>query len=168
MKFNYIFIIITIIIFIYICCYFIFPPSVQILQTTISDFNFPLLYTRQPIVIYDCVKEKEELIDTWFKYNSIYKINNHESNENNENQEWIYNRYKYLFISANIDTEVIIYKASIYSVPPKETDSIIAIKLQKDQSLILPYRWKYFVEKNTDIDVWGINDIITSFVSLVF
>ncbi|NBO49957.1 MAG: hypothetical protein EBU80_09570, partial [Chitinophagia bacterium] len=108
------------------------------------------------------------LIDTWFKYNSIYKINNHESNENNENQEWIYNRYKYLFISANIDTEVIIYKASIYSAPPKETDSIIAIKLQKDQSLILPYRWKYFVEKNTDIDVWGINDIITSFVSLVF
>jgi hypothetical protein len=165
MKFNYIFIIITIIIFIYICCYFIFPPSVQILQTTISDFNFPLLYTRQPIVIYDCVKEKEELIDSWFKYNSIYKINNHESNEN---QEWVYNRYKYLFITANIDTEVIIYKASIYSAPPKETDSIIAIKLQKDQSLILPYRWKYFVEKNTDINVWGINDLITSFVSLVF
>ena len=166
MKFNYIIIIIVIIKLIYIYCYFIFPPSVQILQTTINDFTFPLLYTRQPIVIYDCVKEKEELINSWFKYNSISSLN-----FDNDDNNWVYNRYKYLFISANEDTEiteVIIYKASIYSNPPSETDSIIAIKLQKDQSLILPYRWKFFTENKNNISVWGINDLITSFVSLVF
>jgi len=52
MKFN-LTIIIIIIILIYIYCYFIFPPSIQILQTTITDFNFTTLYTRQPIVISD-------------------------------------------------------------------------------------------------------------------
>ena len=82
-----------------------------------------------------------------------------------ENQ-WIYNKYKYLFINANIDTEIIIYKASISSKIPTENDSIIAIKLKKDQSLILPYRWKYF--HNNDINIWGIHDLITFFVSLVF
>jgi len=158
MKFN-LFIIIIIIILIYISCYFIFPPSVQILQTTITDFNFPVLYTRQPIVIYDYLQEKEELINSWFKFN--YKKNL----EIQENQ-WIYNKYKYLFISANIDTEIIIYKASISSKIPTENDSIIAIKLKKDQSLILPYRWKYY--HNNDINIWGIHDLITFFVSLVF
>lgn len=164
MNFNYIIIIIVIIILSYISCYFIFPPSVQILQTTISDFTFPLLYTRQPIVIYDYVKEKEDLINSWFKYNSITFIDYN----NNNNNDWIYNKYKYLFISANNDTEVIIYKASIYSTAPTETDSIIAIKLQKDQSLILPYRWKYFIDNSDDLNVWGINDLITSSLSWVF
>ncbi len=169
---KFIVIIIVIIILIYISCYFIFPPSVQILQTTIQDFNFPLLYTRQPIVIYDHLKEKEELVNSWFKYNSItHLINNHENdndNDNNDNNNWIYNKYKYLFINANENTEVIIYKASIYSAPPTETDNIIAIKLEKDQSLILPYRWKYFVDNKNNIDIWGANDLITSFVSRVF
>mgnify|MGYP003339742823 CR=1 FL=1 len=71
MKFNLL-IIIAVVIIIYISCYFIFPPSVQILQTTISDFTFTTLHTRQPIVITDYLQEKRELIDTWFKYNSIY------------------------------------------------------------------------------------------------
>ena len=166
---KFIVIIIVIIILIYISCYFIFPPEIQIMQTTINDFNFSILYTRQPIVIYDCVKEKEELINSWFKYNSISSLNFND--DNNDNNDWIYNKYKYLFISANEVTEVteiIIYKASIYSNPPTETDSIIAIKLQKDQSLILPYRWKFFTENKNNISVWGINDLITSFVSLVF
>ena len=164
MKFNLILIIFTIIILIYISCYFIFPNIVQILQTNISDFNFSILYTRQPIVIYDCLKEKEELINSWFKYNFITNLNDDYYYDNN----WIYNKYKYLFISANNDTEIIIYKASIYSSIPTENDNIIAIKLNTDQSLILPYRWKYYIKKKEDISIWGINDIITSFVSFVF
>lgn len=165
MKFNLVIIILTIIILIYISCYFIFPSSIQILQTNIGDFNFSILYTKQPIVIYDSLKEKEELINSWFKYNFIINLNDDDYYYENN---WIYNKYKYLFISANNDTEVIIHKASIYSTIPNENDNIIAIKLQKDQSLILPYRWKYYCEKKEDISIWGINDIITFFLSLVF
>jgi hypothetical protein len=163
MKFN-LTIIIIIIILIYISCYFIFPPSVQILQTTITDFNFATLYTRQPIVISDYLQEKEELVNSWFKFNFIRDLNEDKKNYN----DWVYNRYKYLFINANIDTEIIIYKASISSKPPNENDRIIAIKLEKNQSLILPYRWKFFIENNEDIQLWGMNDLITSFVSFVF
>lgn len=163
MKFN-LTIIIIIIILIYICCYFIFPPSVQILQTTITDFNFATLYTRQPIVISDYLQEKEELVNSWFKFNFIKDLNEDKKNYN----DWVYNRYKYLFINANKNTEIIIYKASISSKPPNEDNQIIAIKLEKNQSLILPYRWKFFIDNNEDIQLWGINDLITSFVSFVF
>ncbi len=163
MKFN-LTIIIIIIILIYISCYFIFPPSVQILQTTITDFNFATLYTRQPIVISDYLQEKEELVNSWFKFNFIRDLNEDKKNYN----DWVYNRYKYLFINANKNTEIIIYKASISSKPPNEDNQIIAIKLEKNQSLILPYRWKFFIDNNDDIQLWGINDLITSFVSFVF
>lgn len=163
MKFN-LTIIIIIIILIYISCYFIFPPSVQILQTTITDFNFATLYTRQPIVISDYLQEKEELVNSWFKFNFIKDLNEDKKNYN----DWVYNRYKYLFINANKNTEIIIYKASISSKPPNEDNQIIAIKLEKNQSLILPYRWKFFIDNNEDIQLWGINDLITSFVSFVF
>lgn len=163
MKFNLTFVIIIIIILIYIGCYFIFPPSIQILQTTITDFTFATLYTRQPIIIYDNLEEKELLISTWFKYNFIKELN-----DNQDNQEWYYNKYKYLFINANKDTEIIIYKASVNSKPPTEEDRIIAIKLTKGQSLILPFKWKYYIEDNNDIKTWGIHDLITFFVAFVF
>lgn len=163
MKFNLTFVIIIIII-IYIICYFIFPPSIQILQTTITDFTFATLYTRQPIVISDYLQEKEELINSWFKYNYIKNLNQEKNNYN----DWIYNKYKYLFINANNDTEIIIYKASISSKSPTENNQIIAVKLQKNQSLIIPYRWKFFINDNNDIELWGIHDLITFFVSFVF
>jgi len=163
MKFN-LTIIIIIIILIYIFCYFIFPPSIQILQTTISDFTFSTLYTRQPIVISDYIQEKEELINSWFKYNFIKNLNQDKKNYNN----WIHNKFKFLFFNANINTEIIIYKASISSKIPDENDRIIAIKLEKNQSLILPYCWKYYINNFQDIDLWGIHDFITFFVSFVF
>lgn len=152
MKFN---LFIIIIILIYICCYFIFPPDIFILQSNISDFNFASLISRQPIVLSDYLQEPEKLIQLWFNYNfktSIY----HDDN-------WNHNKNKYLFINASKDTEIIIYKATIFSYIPNENDKIIAIKLQKSQSLIIPYRWNYYVNPD-DVYIWGMNDIITSFL----
>lgn len=163
---NLIIILIIILILIYISCYFIFPPSTQILQTTVNDFNFPILYTRQPIVIDDCIHEKEELIYSWFNYNFIKNLS--DDMDNNQETEWVHNNYKYLFINANNDTEIIIYKASIYSKIPDENDRIIAIKLKKGQSLIVPYKWKYFINKKDEVNLWGMHDLITFFVSFVF
>jgi hypothetical protein len=152
MKFN---LLILIIILIYICCYFIFPPDILILQSNISDFNFSSLITRQPIVLSDYLQEPEKLIKLWFNYNFINSIN--------QDENWYNNKNKYLFINAIKDTEIIIYKATIFSYIPNENDKIIAIKLQKSQSLILPYRWNYYLNPN-DVYIWGINDIITSFL----
>jgi len=148
----YIFIIIIII---YICCYFIFPPDVLILQSNISDFNFSSLITRQPIVIGDYLQEPEKLIQLWFNTNFKTSLN--------PMNDWVQNKNKYLFINASKDTEIIIYKATIFSYIPNEDDKIIAIKLKKSQSLILPYRWNYYLNPD-DISIWKINDVITSFL----
>ena len=184
---NFYLLVILIIITIYIYCYFIFPSSVIILQTTIKDFDFNLLNNRQPIVITDFLKEKNKLIDSWFNYNYIVNDNNNrddndnddndndnDNNDNNnrndndnDNDEWIHNKYKYVFISAKKDTEIIIYKASIYSNIPDENERIIAVKLQKNQSLILPFKWKYYIN-NKDINTWKIHDLITFCVGLLF
>jgi hypothetical protein len=162
MKFNSIYYILIIFIIIYICCYFIFPPTIQILQTNITDFNFNLLYLRQPIVIPDYLEDTEKLINSWFNYNII----NYDNDDNN-NDDWKFNKNKYLFINAIEDTEIIIYKASIYSIIPDENDRIIAIKLEKKQSLILPYKWKYYIKRN-NVNIWKIDDIITYFLKFVF
>ena len=152
MKFN---IFIIIIILIYICCYFIFPTDILILQSNISDFNFSSLISRQPIVLVDYLQEPEKLINLWFNYNFI--------NHLNPIDDWIQNKNKYLFINASEDTEIIIYKSTIFQYIPNENDKIIAIKLQKSQSLILPYRWNYYLNSN-QVSIWGINDLITSFL----
>jgi len=160
--------IIIILIIIYIFCYFIFPSNIQILQTTIKDFNFSLLYTKQPIVISDYIEEKEKLVKSWFNYNFIKKIYYEDEDEDEDENKWIHNKYKYLFINPNDDNEIIIYKASIYSNDPIETDRIIVIKLEKNQSLIIPYKWKYYIKNKKNIEFWGINDPITFFLGLLF
>ncbi len=145
-------IILLIIILIYAYCYYIFPKEVSILQTDLTNFNFNLLSARQPIVISDFIQDPSEVIKSWFNYNII----NPDNNDNND--DWKHNNYKYLFINANEDTEVIIYKAEITKINPKPEDNIIIIKLQKNQSLILPFKWKYY---SNNINKWGIDDLIT-------
>ena len=151
MKFNLF--IIIIIILIYICCYFIFPTDIFILQSNIRDFNFASLISRQPIVLIDLLQEPEKLIQLWFNYNFKTSIN--------PDENWVHNKNKYLFINASKDTEIIIYKATFFSYIPNENDKIIAIKLQKSQSLIIPYRWNYYLNPD-DVYIWGMNDLITS------
>lgn len=163
MKFNFI-IIISIIISIYIYCYYIFPTSVSILQSSIKEFDLSTLQQRQPIVIHDCLQEKEKLLKLWFKYNFINPIDS-----SILQNEWIHNHYKYLFINPNIDKEIIIYQGSTNSLPPTQEEQIIAIQLKKNQSLILPFKWKYYIANHfssNDIDIYGIHDVITSFLSL--
>jgi hypothetical protein len=143
---------------IYAYCYYIFPKEVSILQTDLTNFNFNLLSARQPIVISDFIQDPSEVIKSWFNYNIINPDNNDNNNDNNNNDDWKHNNYKYLFINANEDTEVIIYKAEITKINPKPEDNIIIIKLQKNQSLILPFKWKYY---SNNINKWGIDDLIT-------
>jgi hypothetical protein len=159
---NFYLIVFIIAIIFYIYCYFIFPTSILILQTTIEDFNFSLLNSRQPIVISDYLYDKDKLIYSWFNYNFINLLNNYEYND------WKHNNNKYLFINANNDTEIIIHKASFNFTIPDENDKIIAIKLEKDQSLIIPFKWKYFINNKNDVMIWAIDDYITFFLGLLF
>jgi len=138
-------------IIIYGSCYYIFPKEVSILQTEIDTFNLTSLTLRQPIVITDHLQNPNEIIDSWFKFNFKYQ-------DYDISNDWIQNRHKYLFINASEDTEIIIYKAEIKKTNPNPDDKIIAIKLQKYQSLILPFKWKYY---GTNFNKWAIDDLIT-------
>ena len=120
MKLIYI-IIIFIIVF-YTLCYYLFPNELSILQTNIDNFDFSLLSKRQPIVISDYIQEARKVIDCWFKYNFINKLNNENDND------WKHINYKYLFINATNNIEVIIYKAQIQKQNPTSSDKIIIIK----------------------------------------
>jgi hypothetical protein len=163
---NFYLIVFIIAIIFYCYCYFIFPSSISILQTTIKDFNFSLLHLRQPIVISDYLHDKDKLVYSWFNYNTIKQLYNEDNDD--ENNNWKHNNNKYLFINANNDTEIIIHKASFNFTIPDENDKIIAIKLEKDQSLIIPYKWKYYINNKNDVIIWTIDDYITSFLRLLF
>ena len=141
-----------ILIIIYTICYYIFPTEVSIYQTDIDKFDITVLSSRQPIVISDYLQNPEEIINSWFKYNII----NFDVNDNVN--DWKHNNHKYLFINAFEDTEIIIYKAQITKINPTPEDKIIIIKLKQNQSLILPFKWKYY---GTNINIWNIDDIIT-------
>ena len=98
------------------------------------------------------MQNPEDIIKCWFKYNII--------NFNNDinNNDWKHNNHKYLFINAIKDTEIIIYKAQITKINPTPNDKIIIIKLKENQSLILPFKWKYY---GNNVNIWNIDDIIT-------
>ena len=156
-------IIFIIILFLYTLCYYIFPSDITILQTTIEHFNFDLLSSRQPIVISDYLNNPEEIINSWFKYNIISYDDDNDNDDNDD--DWKHNNSKYLFINANEKTEIIIYKAERTKENPPEDGKIIIIKLEKNQSLILPFIWKYYENK---IDKWKIDDYITFFAGWIF
>ena len=68
-------------------------------------------------------------------------------------------------MNAIEDTEIIIYKAERTKENPPEDGKIIIIKLEKNQSIILPFKWKYYGNK---IEKWKIDDCITFFVGPIF
>jgi hypothetical protein len=138
-------------IIIYGMCYYVFPKEISILQTEIDTFNLTSLALRQPIVISDLLQDPNEIIESWFKFNFKYQ-------DYDISNDWMQNRHKYLFINALEDTEIIIYKAEIKKTNPNPDDKIIAIKLKKYQSLILPFKWKYF---GINFNKWAIDDLIT-------
>jgi len=138
-------------IIIYGMCYYVFPKEISILQTEIDTFNLTSLALRQPIVISDLLQDPNEIIESWFKFNFKYQ-------DYDISNDWMQNRHKYLFINALEDTEIIIYKAEIKKTNPNPDDKIIAIKLKKYQSLILPFKWKYF---GINFNKWSIDDLIT-------
>jgi hypothetical protein len=138
-------------IIIYTYCYYIFPTEISILQTEIDKFKLTSLSLRQPIVITDLLQDPINLIDSWFKYNIKKK-------DENIDDDWMQNNHKYMFINANKDTEIIIYKAETKRTNPTAEDNIIIIKLKRYQSLILPFKWKYY---GTNFNKWAIDDLIT-------
>lgn len=163
MNYTTIFIIIAIILILYACCYYIQPSSIVILQTTLSEFNFNLLLQKQPLVIGDKIIKINDLIKSWFSPNIISV---HDFNIKNINN-WILNKNKYLLLHSNENTEVLLLQGGkkLINNEPSEKETILAIKLYENQSLIVPFRWYYYCN-TTNIKCFEINDYISIFLKV--
>jgi len=144
----------------YIYCYFIYPDNVTILQTSVQDFEFNLIFQRQPLVIEDTVKDVISLVNSWFKNNiiedSIFDIS----------KTWNLNKHKYMYIYALEDTEVLLYQAGnkVVNDVADNREPVLSITLKKYQSILIPFRWHYSLSKNHDVKIYGIHDYITYIV----
>ena len=148
-------ILVVLIICIYMHYYSKYNTSYEITQTYLDKITLELLYERNPIVIYDCIKTPNQLLKTLFKYSyttkSEYVINH---------QKIIMNRQKTSFVysSATSDTYINLINPSYkkdfkWNKHEKTGDMIsetsiddtnveyITIKLKPFQVLIVPSHW---------------------------
>lgn len=159
----YIILLVILIIFVlYSFCYFIYPTSIIILQTTLNDFNFNQLLQKQPLVIGDKIADINTLLQSWFSPNIINKYLP-------LSYIWNINNYKYMFIYSLEDTELLLLQAGkkLINNNPDDKDTILAIKLYKNQSIILPFKWRFFYDKQ-NIAIFGIHDYITYLLHIIY
>lgn len=158
MFYSILFVIFVIILLLYIRFAYKIPTKVMILQSSLKDFQFNLLFEKQPIVIQDRVEHIKPIWDDWFKYNikSEFMIT--------PELEWIKNKYKYMLLHSQEDTEILLCTPTckLTNNIPDVTEQVIAIKLYKHMSLIVPYRWYFHADKA--IHACGCHDLLTYFL----
>jgi hypothetical protein len=147
------YLIIFILLIIYSSLYYIIPSSLVILQSTLNNFNFDLLYEKQPLIIQDKIADVNQVISSWFKDNIIEDVNN------KKYDDWVTNKHKYLFIQSEDEAEI--------EIIIQRNNSNVAIKLQNKQNIILPFMCKYYIN-NPNIIIKGIHDYVTYFLAFFF
>lgn len=157
----YLFIIFIILLYLY--GYFVFPKNISILQTSLQEFDFSLLLMKQPIVIEDCVKDIVAVLKLWFSTNII------RDTTFNQKHVWNINSFKYLFVYAIDDLEMYLYppRHKIVADIPNSADPILAIKVKRHQSIIIPYRWKYNLKNIDSVKMYGVHDYATYALDII-
>jgi hypothetical protein len=160
------FYLIILLILLYASLYYLYNNEFSIYQVNIENFDFELLYKKQPIVISEKITNIDNVIDNWFNYNIIYNLDN--------NYIWEKNKYKYLFVISKDNEPVEISLCNpnsqmtqmphivndiqgIHNVPHQDSN-ITTIKLD-NKGLIIPFHWYYYISGNANI--YGIHDYIT-------
>lgn len=169
-------VLIVLIICIYMHYYSKYNTSYEITQTYLDKITLELLYERNPIVIYDCIKTPNQLLKTLFKYSYItmseYVINH---------QSLIMNRQKTSFIYSTSDNDSYInlinpsYKKDFKWIKNDKTGDMISqtniddtnveyitIKLKPFQVLIIPSHWLIqSTEKNSSLHKVNLHDALS-------
>jgi len=153
-------IVIAIIIYIYVSYYYRTPDNISILQSRLNEFDFSLLNEKQPIIIEDRLKDSNELSKLWFKWNQIKTFGGYDDNK------WYKNKYKYILVHPENDTDILLYPAgkNLVNNEPDPEEQLIIIKLKANQLLIIPYHWHFMIETKNNINFIGIHDLLTRFL----
>lgn len=156
---NILLAIVLIIIIIYSLCYLIFPEEIVLLQVKKENLSIDNLLSKQPIIIEN--KINREYIDKIFKFNLISKIK--------KKNIWNRTNNKYTLFFAKNDTTIFISNPKkIKYEEPTKNDIVIEIKIKKDQSMILPYKWYYSLDNKNQVIKYGIHDYITYIYNIIF
>ena len=162
MLFYYIIAFIIAIILIYASLYFIHREDIVLHQTNVYNFDFSLLYNKQPIIIEDSVKDLDEVISLWFSPNIVSKYLIID-------ELWKKNNYKYAIIYSIKDTEITLshpYNNLDNYDPENPLFPLTTIKLKNNKFIIVPFKWKYNIENTNNVIVYGIHDYITYFLDI--
>lgn len=160
------FYLIILLILLYASLYYLYNNEFSIYQVNIENFDFELLYKKQPIVISEKITNIDNVIDNWFNYNIIYNLDN--------NYIWGKNKYKYLFVISkdNEPVEISLCNPNSHIINgvtgvtrvPRQDSNISTIKLD-NKGLIIPFNWYYYISGNANI--YGIHDYITICTSVL-
>lgn len=124
-----------------------------------ENFDFNLLYTKQPLIIEDNISDIDIVFTDIFKGNIIkYNVST--------DKLWTRNAHKYLLVYADEDTisEITLQHPSkklVDGMPIQynDSDSLITIKLTRKKILIIPFKWYYNIVGN--VQLHGVHDIVT-------
>jgi hypothetical protein len=152
----YLFIVLLII---YSLCYFIFNNEIELLQIEKNNLTMDLLIQKNPIIIQNNIDL--DFIKSIFKNNIINIIK--------PNELWNRNNSKYVIIIPITDTNIFISKPKKikYEIPNKD-EIIIDVKLKKNNSILLPFKWYYSLNNVDDVMAIGIHDYITYLLKFIF
>ena len=152
----YLFIVLLII---YSLCYFIFNNEIELLQIEKNNLTMDLLIQKNPIIIQNNIDL--DFIKSIFKNNIINIIK--------PNELWNRNNSKYIIIIPITDTNIFISKPKKikYEIPNKD-EIIIDVKLKKNNSILLPFKWYYSLNNVDDVMAIGIHDYITYLLKFIF
>lgn len=144
---------------VYISYYYRTCSSLSVLQTRVSDFSFDMLLEKQPIVIEDRVDNVRAIQAAWFPGNHQDVLA--------AAGTWTKNAYKYALVHAVEATEILVVRPMqklLADGAPDPSETIVAIQLERGQSVILPHRLYYMVAQPTQVHVIGVHDFITRFL----
>lgn len=152
----YLFIVLLII---YSLCYFIFNNEIELLQIEKNNLTMDLLIQKNPIIIQNNIDL--DFIKSIFKNNIINIIK--------PNELWNRNNSKYVIIIPITDTNIFISKPKKikYEIPNKD-EIIIDVKLKKNNSILLPFKWYYSLNNVEDVMTISIHDYITYLLKFIF
>jgi hypothetical protein len=122
----------------------------QIIQTSLTLFKDDLFYEKYPIIFEDNIVNIEELFDSIFKYQYIFK----QKGKKRQLKEYKNNNKFLIFHNVSLDESTISIKNNL-------NDVFVDVILRKNKVLILPYGW-YYINKN-NVSNFLLNDFIHSF-----
>lgn len=159
-------VLIILVIMVYLKYYLAASNDFQIIQASITKVNPKHLFEKQPIIIDEPLVNTSSLTKTLFKYLYTFK---REKNTIPSNVI-LQNKYKYMILSPQAHASSTVYiahpkhsmliKNALQKPTMTHVKPLIAIKLKKNQCMILPLHWWYKTEHD-QFQVIMMDDLLT-------